>query len=441
MSLIRVFLADDSLLIREGVGALIASEEDFEVVGMAADYDELIAGVEESEPHVLVTDIRMPPNFQREGIDAAKEVRKSHPGTGVVILSQFDDPEYAISLLSDGASGYAYLLKDRVAEGDQLARAIREVAGGGSMLDPKIVEAMVSPVTVSGDLSPKDEELLRLVAEGKPIKAIASLRLTTPAAVSDEVEKLFLGIAEQASAGRSGALGRLKMLHQVIVDREETGESLSRLLPGGLAEKLRAEGYKPGDVEKLVVTVLMSDVRGYSGISEVVDPSELARLLHEHRTEMNGAILEAGGTIFEFIGDAVMAVFGAPFPQEDHADRAVQSALGMHQAQEELNARWASENLPPFGLGIGLSTGEVAAGLLGSEDRMEYSLVGDTVNLTQRLQDLARPSGITILSEATYQALRDPVDCLALGPQTVKGRQATVNAYRIPATLPEESST
>src|SRR5207244_5205057 len=127
----------------------------------------------DAHPQVVVTDIRMPPTFQREGIDAAKEVRKRHPGTGVVVLSQYDEPEYAISLLSEGAAGYAYLLKDRVAEGDQLARAVREVATGGSMLDPKIVEALVTPVTGGGELSATEEELLRLVAEGRPIKAIA----------------------------------------------------------------------------------------------------------------------------------------------------------------------------------------------------------------------------------------------------------------------------
>src|SRR5947199_7290835 len=170
---ITVFLADDNVIVREGVRALLAMEADIEIVGTAGDYDELIAGAEAAAPQVLVTDIRMPPAFQREGIDAAKELRKRHPGTGVVVLSQYDDPEYAISLLGEGAAGYAYLLKDRVAEGDQLARAVREVATGGSMLDPKIVEAMVTPVTKASDLSPSEEELLRMVAEGRPMKAIA----------------------------------------------------------------------------------------------------------------------------------------------------------------------------------------------------------------------------------------------------------------------------
>ena len=125
-----------------------------EIVGVAGDYDELIAGAEEAAPQVLVTDIRMPPTFQSEGIDAAKQLRKRHPGTGVVVLSQFDDPEYAVSLLADGAAGYAYLLKDRVAEGDQLARAVREVATGGSVLDPKIVESLVAPVTAIFSIPP-----------------------------------------------------------------------------------------------------------------------------------------------------------------------------------------------------------------------------------------------------------------------------------------------
>src|SRR5450432_4463796 len=166
---ITVFLADDNVIVREGVRALLALEPDLDVVGTADDYDSLLAGAEAAAPQVLVTDIRMPPSFQREGIDAAKELRKRHPGTGVVVLSQYDDPDYAIALLGDGAAGYAYLLKDRIAEGDQLARAIREVATGGSMLDPVIVGALVNPVRSTGGLSAAEDELLEMVAQGKPI--------------------------------------------------------------------------------------------------------------------------------------------------------------------------------------------------------------------------------------------------------------------------------
>ena len=432
---ITVFLADDNVIVREGVKALLGLEPDLQVVCTAADYDELVAGASALRPQVVVTDIRMPPSFQQEGIDAAKEVRRRHPGTGVVVLSQFDDPEYAVALLADGAAGYAYLLKDRVAEGDQLARAVREVAAGGSVLDPKIVEALVQPHTGEGDLTPAEEELLRFVAEGKPIKAIAATQQTTPAAVNDAVEALFLKLSQGASAGTAGSLKRLRMLHAAIVDREEQGETLSRLLPTGLAEKVRTEGGRIGETEELEVTVLMSDVRGYSAIAEAADPSQLAAQLNEHRAEMNRAILDQDGTVMQFIGDAVMACFGAPVPQTDHADRAIAAAVAMLDAQAGLDARWEQVGLPAFGLGIGLSTGRVAAALLGSEERLEYTLVGDTVNLSQRLQDLARPAGRIVLSEATYRAASSPPErCELLGEHLVKGRQTPVTAYVIDCT-------
>jgi class 3 adenylate cyclase/DNA-binding NarL/FixJ family response regulator len=430
---ITVFLADDSLLVREGVRALLAAEPDLEVVGVAEDFDGLVQGASEARPQVVVTDIRMPPNFQSEGIEAAKLVRKQHPGTGVVILSQFDEPEYAISLLSDGAAGYAYLLKDRVGDGDQLVRAVREVATGGSMLDPAIVTALVTPARSASELDDREDQLLQWIAEGRPVKAIAATWGVTPQAANDAVEELFLKLAREASAGGEGALRRLRLLQKAIADREEQGETLGRLLPGGLVEKLRRDGRAIGESERMNVTVLMSDVRGYSGIAERVDPTVLAGMLNNHRVEMNAAILSQSGTVMQYVGDAVMAVFGAPFAQEDHADRALQAACAMHERQESLNERWRRENLPEFGLGIGLSTGEVAAALLGSEERIEYTLVGDTVNLAQRLQDLARPAGTTVLSAATLDALQEPPAVEPMGEQRVKGREGAVLAYRFVA--------
>lgn len=432
---LSVFLADDNLIVREGVRALLALEADLEVVGTAADYDTLVAGAEELAPQVVVTDIRMPPNFSQEGIEAAHEIRKRHPGTGVVILSQFDDPEYAISLLGEGSAGYAYLLKDRVAEGDQLARAVRAVATGGSALDPVIVDAMVHPVTDAGDLGPGEEELLRMVAEGRPIKAIAVAMDTQPAAAADAVEKLFLRIAQQASAGGQSALRRLRMLHEAIVDREEQGETLSRLLPGGVAEMLRQQGRRVGETDDVVVSVLMSDIRGYTTIAEKTDPSALAHQLNRHRAEMNKAILAVGGTVMQFVGDAVMAVFGAPVPMSDHAERAVEAAEQMHAAQDVVNRQWAAEGLDAFGLGIGVTTGPAAAALLGSDERLEYTLVGDTVNLAQRLQNWARP-GETVLSETTYRSLSVPPEAEEMEAALVKGRETPVRAWRIGASAP-----
>ncbi len=361
---ISVLLADDNLIVREGVRALIERHPDLKVVGVAADYDEVIRAAAATSPQVLVTDIRMPPAFQREGIDAAKEVRKRQPGTGVVVLSQFEDPEYAVSLLAEGSAGYGYLLKDHVAEGNQLAEGV--------------------------------------------------------------------------SAGDQGALRRLRLLHQAIVDREEQGETLSRLLPGGLAEKLRLEHRGIGETERVEVTVLMSDIRSYSTIAEHADPSQLAGQLNTHRAAMNRAILGEGGTVMQFVGDAVMAVFGAPFPQDDHADRAVAAAAAMHELQAEINARWEKDGLPAFGLGLGLSTGVAAAALLGSAERLEYTLVGDTVNLSQRLQQLAG-KGETVASESTVRALTSPVRTIPLGAQQVKGRDQPVLAFRIasPPARPE----
>jgi adenylate cyclase len=237
-------------------------------------------------------------------------------------------------------------------------------------------------------------------------------------------------LAEGVSAGTQGALQRLRLLHQAIVDREEQGETLSRLLPGGLAEKLRRDGRHIGETERVEVTVLMSDIRSYSTIAEHADPSQLAGQLNIHRAAMNDAILGESGTVMQFVGDAVMAVFGAPFAQEDHADRAVAAALAMHAKQSAINERWQDEGLPSFGLGLGLSTGDAAAALLGSEERLEYTLVGDTVNLSQRLQQLA-DAGETVLSDATLDALSVPMATVDLPPQLVKGRDTPVLAHKL----------
>ena len=158
---ITVFLADDNVIVREGVRAMLGIEADLEIVGVAADYDELVAGADACAPQVLVTDIRMPPTFQSEGIDAAKELRKRHPGTGVVVLSQYDDPDYAISLLGDGAAGYAYLLKDRVAEGDQLAARSARSRPAARCSTPRSSRRWCSRSRGDSGLSVAEEELLR----------------------------------------------------------------------------------------------------------------------------------------------------------------------------------------------------------------------------------------------------------------------------------------
>lgn len=430
---IKVLLADDNVIVREGLRSLLATAPDIDVVGVAADYPGLLARAAELEPDVVVTDIRMPPSFQLEGIHAAREIRRLRPATGVVVLSQYDDPEYAVTLFSDGTSGYAYLLKDRVAEGEQLVRAIRAVGAGRSVLDPIVVENLARPVAADGILSADEEILLRMVAEGRPIKAMAVARQTTPAAVARQLDELFLTLARQASGGAAGALRQLERLHQSIVEREEHGALMNRLVPGGVATEVLRNGWRVGETVRLHVTVLMSDIRGYSAIAEFADPSHLAGQLREHRTELSRALLAEGGTIMQFVGDAVMGAFGAPVPLSDHAAHALAAAELAQEAQAGLNARWSGEGRESFHLGIGLSTGVVAAALLGSDERMEYSLIGDCVNLAQRLQELAGPGEI-VIGEATWSELPHQPPCELVGPLTVKGRQSPVRAYRLAAT-------
>jgi len=426
-----VLLADDNLIVRAGVRALLARVPGVTVVGVAADRDELVQLARVRRPQVVVTDIRMPPTFSDEGVDAAREIRLHAPGTGVVLLSQYDEPEYAVGLLAGAdAGGCAYLLKERLADPEILVRAIREVAAGSTMLDPDIAAAVLSPVRDAGDLTDDQEQLLRDVAEGRSIRAIAERRGDTAEAVNTAIDATLLRLAQGASNGRSGALRQLRLLHAAIVRREEQGEALSRLLPGGLAEKLRSDAGAGQRTERLVVTVLMSDIRGYTSIAERTDPIVLAGLLDAHRREMNAAILDEGGTVLQYAGDAVIAVFGAPYPQDDHQTRAVRAAAAMHASQRTLNARWELEGLAPFGLGVGISTGEVAAALLGSDARREYTLVGDTMNLAARLQAFAH-AGQSVLSEPTATALGDELAgrLIPLPPLTVKGRAGTVMAY------------
>src|SRR2546428_7277254 len=150
---IRVVLGDDNVLVREGVRALLSATDGIEVVGVADDAPSLMSATDELTPDVVVTDIKMPPNFQLEGIDCAHEIRGRHPETGVVVLSAHDDEAYALALLGQGRSGLAYLLKDRIAQGDELVRAIREVANGGSSIDPTIAARL------SGRGETADEDL------------------------------------------------------------------------------------------------------------------------------------------------------------------------------------------------------------------------------------------------------------------------------------------
>ncbi|HEY7012947.1 MAG TPA: adenylate/guanylate cyclase domain-containing protein [Streptosporangiaceae bacterium] len=226
--------------------------------------------------------------------------------------------------------------------------------------------------------------------------------------------------------------------HKQLDRAEATQQRMTRLLPGGLAERISRDPDAFTTTELLTVTVLMSDIRGYTGIAENTEPAQLAAQLNGHREAMNEAILSHGGTVMQYVGDAVMAVFGAPEPLDGHEARALAAATRMHASQETLNAAWAAQGLKPFGLGIGLSTGQVAAALLGSRERVEYTVVGDTVNLAARLCDAARPAGSIVASAATVHGWPSADGYELLSALHVKGKAATVAAYRWPPTAPGE---
>ncbi len=201
---LRVVVADDWYLVREGARSALATIPGIEVVGTAADADELLEVVEKTQPDSVLLDIRMPPTHRTEGIDAAHIIRKRWPKIGVVILSQFDDPEYALELLRDGSNGRAYLLKERLGAPAQLAEALREVAAGGSILAPKVVDGLLeaqrrrSRSRLHG-LTEREHEVLAMMAGGRTNAAIARVLCLTERAVEKHINAIFrkLGLNEE----------------------------------------------------------------------------------------------------------------------------------------------------------------------------------------------------------------------------------------------------
>jgi DNA-binding NarL/FixJ family response regulator len=190
---VRVAIGEDSLLLREGIARILA-EAGFEVVAQAGDAEELVRKVRGHRPDVVVVDIRMPPGHSDEGLQAAREIRASLPEVGILVLSQYVDEHYALALLSDGAEGVGYLLKDRVGEVDRFLDAVRRVGAGGSVLDPEVVAHMVGRRGQEGplaDLSARERDVLELMAQGLSNKAISNELVVTERAVEHHVTSIF----------------------------------------------------------------------------------------------------------------------------------------------------------------------------------------------------------------------------------------------------------
>jgi DNA-binding NarL/FixJ family response regulator len=194
---IRLVLAEDHYLVREGVRRLLETRPEFEVVAVCDDLTSLLAAVDSELPDVVVTDIRMPPGETDEGIQAAERLRETHPDVGVVVLSQYAEPRYVLALLDGGSGGRAYLLKERVDDLEQLAGAIHAVADGGSVIDSKVVEGLVAE-TARGEESPlaqltaRERDVLREMAEGKNNAAIAEALVLTERSVQKVIHSIFL---------------------------------------------------------------------------------------------------------------------------------------------------------------------------------------------------------------------------------------------------------
>jgi class 3 adenylate cyclase/CheY-like chemotaxis protein len=413
---IKVVLGEDNVLVREGVRALLDSYEDIEVVAVAEDAPGLLAAAADHVPDVVVTDIKMPPSFRLEGIDCAHSIRSRHPDTGVVVLSAHDDDEYALALLGEGHSGLAYLLKERIAQGDELVRAIREVHAGGSVVDPSIAERLSG----SSHADQEDKRVLDMMSQGLGYADIAAALGTTQEDVDKRATELFRRMA--AGSG----VDDLKRLHAAVVERSAQVQTFRSYLPQQVADHLDEGAAEQREME---VTVLFSDIRGFSTIAERLSARQIADVVGRHLGAMADVVAEHGGTIDKFQGDAVMAFFGAPVPSTDHAARAVACALAMQARQRELDAQgWGDAEIDRLQIGIGLNTGVVIAGVLGGGGRLEYTVIGDAVNIAQRLQ--AEAGGGEVVASATTVAAAG-LTAVPIGLRAVKGREEPVEVFRV----------
>ena len=206
---LRVVLADDNYLVREGVTALLAEVADIELVESVGDPQSLLKSVRQHQPDAVLTDIRMPPTHTTEGIDAAKQIRAEHPSIGVVVLSQYVEEDYALALLSEGVAGLGYLLKERVSDIDELVRALGDVARGGSALDPKVVEGLMLRKSAEASsplrgLTEKERTVLAEMATGRTNASIAQTLYMSERSVEKHISAVFLklGLVDEGEKNR-----------------------------------------------------------------------------------------------------------------------------------------------------------------------------------------------------------------------------------------------
>ena len=226
---IRVVIADDNLLVREGLEQVLGGQQGIELVGVYADLPSLLEAIEADPPDVVLTDIRMPPSHTDEGIRLAALLRETNPHVGVVVLSQYSEPFYALALLESGSEGRGYLLKERVRDREQLLSALETVAGGGSVVDPRIVDLLVASKgraerSSLAALTPREREVLAQIAQGKSNSAIAESLVLSKRAVEKHIHSIFfkLGLSEAEDASK-----RVKATLAFLSDEPEAGDARS----------------------------------------------------------------------------------------------------------------------------------------------------------------------------------------------------------------------
>jgi adenylate cyclase len=250
--------------------------------------------------------------------------------------------------------------------------------------------------------------------------------LSKPYAFNQEELGIFSVIAAEAAMSFDNARSH-EELARGVVERQ----ALGRFLSANIVEKILAN---PGEIhlggENQIVTILFSDIRGFTRMSEKMEPHAVVELLNEYFTEMTDLIFETGGTLDKYLGDGIMAVYGAPFPKPDDALRATKTGMEMQRALVALNRDWESRGQQPLRMGVGVNTGPVTAGNIGSAKRMDYTVIGDAVNLASRLCSNAAPGQI-LVSESTYSQLNGKIPAQRLEAIRVKGKETPVELYEV----------
>jgi adenylate cyclase len=302
------------------------------------------------------------------------------------------------------------VIQERVAVVSQNAPADARFRGQ-SILQQSVRSAMCSPLMASSD------QLLGLLYVDN---------LTTTNTFTDEDLQFLVAFSGLA------AIGIKNSRYADQIRREATVRSNFEryFAPNVAADIAQSDGAIRQGGERRPTTVLFSDIRGFTAMAESMGPDAIAQLLSEYFTEMVEVIFEHGGTLDKFIGDAIMALWGSPIAHADDPDRAVRAAIAMQRSIGRLNERWASQGRPEIGVGIGINHGEVFAGNIGSHRRLEYTVIGDAVNVAARICAQASPGEI-LVSEALLGVVRDQVSAEFLPDMALKGKAQVVQVYRV----------